>query len=298
MFAFAILFYFIFTYSFVTVHEYGHAFTAQYLGYKIMDISLYPMAGLASISGDWYKNPKHEFLITIFGPLTNVVMAGLAWLYLQLYAPDTIGYVILNFAFKVNVTLIIFNIIPAYPMDGGRLLRAGIGYFFNNWWMGTIWATRSSFVCGLFAIPVGFYLGYPIAGFMIAFMGLFVAQGEMIHLKNLKEIEDLETERFNLFENLIRTEAERLWPNDEEKRKLFFDSMTSFHKFLLRFVHWTVTKKLSFVDFEKIIQHVFELTKDEEKRLALHAKVAIDEEAVFQEIADEVGAFKNDHNEN
>ena len=196
MSALAVLFTFIFAYTFVTVHEYGHALTAQYLGYKTRDISLYPMAGLASISGDWHKNPKHEFLITIFGPLTNVVMAGLAWLYLQLYTPDTIEYVILNFAFRVNVTLVIFNIIPVYPMDGGRLLRAGIGYFSNNWWTGTIWATRSAFVCGLFAIPVGFYLGQPIAGFMIAFMGLFVAQGEMAHLKNIKEIEDLDLERF------------------------------------------------------------------------------------------------------
>ena len=288
MSALAVLCTFIFAYTFVTVHEYGHALTAQYLGYKTRDISLYPMAGLASISGDWHKNPKHEFLITIFGPLTNVAMAGLAWLYLQLCTPETIEYVLLNFAFKINVTLVIFNIIPVYPMDGGRLLRAGIGYFSNNWWTGTVWATRSAFVCGLAAIPVGFYLEQPIAGFMVAFMGLIVAQGEMVGLKNLKEIEDLENERFNLFENMMRTESERLWPDDEKKRKLFMDSMISFHKFLLRFVHWAVNKGMPVSSFEKILQYLFESCQDEKRRLELNTKAAMDEEAVFQEIADEV----------
>lgn len=277
----------VFAYTFVTIHEYGHALSAQYLGYKTVDISLYPMAGLASISGDWHKNPMHEFIITICGPLTNLVMFSYAWILLQFCEPETIEHALFGFAFRINLALLIFNILPVYPMDGGRILRSAISYFSKDWYAGTVWATRTSFICGLIAIPLGFYLSQPIAGFMIAFMGLFVAQVEMSSLKSRKEIEEVEAEQLRLFENLMTEESLKLWPDDEEKRKDFVNSMVEFHKFLLRFVTWAVQEKMNKEDFEKVIAHFFVISRSGERREEMNTKAKTNEIALFEEISAE-----------
>ena len=282
-----IVFALIFAYTFVTIHEYGHALSAQYLGYKTKDISLYPMAGLASISGDWHKNPLHEFIITICGPLTNLVMFSYAWIILQFCEPETIEHALFDFAFRINVALLVFNVLPVYPMDGGRILRSAISYFSKDWYTGTIWATRTAFICGLVAIPIGFYLSQPIAGFMIAFMGLFVAQAEMSSLKSRKEIEEVEAEQLRLFENLMMDESLVLWPDDAEKRKEFVNSMVEFHKFLSRFVIWAVQEKMNKEDFGKVIAHFFVISRSGERREEMNAKAKVNEIALFEELSAE-----------
>jgi len=282
-----ILFMLVFAYGFVTIHEYGHALAAKHLGYKTRDIALYPMAGLASISGDWHKNPWHEFIITVFGPLTNVVMGGVAFIVLQFCPPETLQHALVNFAFKVNFTLLIFNLIPVYPMDGGRIFRSIVGGITNDWWLGTIWATRVSFICGLIAVPLGFYFDYAIAGLMIGFMGLLASQAELSHLKNIREIEQIEEERLLLFEMLLRGESEKLWSNDKEKQNEFISTMLGFHKFLMRFVNWAVKEKIPVEKFERAIAHLFStIYNDEEQRLALNKKATYDEVAVFEEICE------------
>lgn len=284
--ALAVCFAVLMAYSFVTVHEFGHALAAKHLGYKTRDIALYPMAGLASISGEWHKKPWDEFIITIWGPITNIVMGSVAFLLLGLFNPETLEYTLCQFAFRVNTALVVFNLIPVYPMDGGRILRAIIGGISKDWYFSTVWATRVSFVCGLIAIPLGFYLEHAVAGLMIAFMGLFVAQAEMSHMKSLKEIEDLENERLVLFETLLRTESEKLWPDDEAKRVEFVTTMLNFHKFLMRFVNWAVRSKIPVEHFEKTIAYLFAVMKDEERTREMNAKAATDENSLFEELCE------------
>jgi Zn-dependent protease len=281
-----------FAYSFVVVHEYGHALAAKHLGYKKRDISLYPMAGLASISGEWHKNPWHEFIITIWGPITNLVMGALAFGFLQFCEAETLEHAIVNFAFKVNFSLLLFNLIPAYPMDGGRILCSAIGAISKDWWTGTVWATRCSFVCGLVAIPLGFYFQNPIAGLMIGFMGLFAAQAEMAHLKNLREIEQLEEERLALFSNLMRSESLQLYPDDPVRREEFVEIMMNFHKFLMRFINWAVREKIPIEDFEKMIAYLFTQMKDAERNREMNAKAAFDENGLFEEIREAANEYR------
>jgi Zn-dependent protease len=113
-------------FSSVALHELGHALMAKRLGVRTRDITLYPFGGIASLIDR--INPKQEFLITIAGPMVNVVIASLIFIF---FGPDKILQVdflesALGNLFLVNASLAIFNALPAFPMDGGRILRSSL----------------------------------------------------------------------------------------------------------------------------------------------------------------------------
>lgn len=117
----------------VVLHEFGHAITAQHYGVRTRDITLLPIGGVANLER-MPEEPKQEFWITVAGPLVNLAIATLAFTAIAitgitLMVSDvvlgaTTWTNVLVFVFTANLVLFLFNLVPAFPMDGGRILRS------------------------------------------------------------------------------------------------------------------------------------------------------------------------------
>lgn len=159
----------------VLLHEIGHSLVARGFGLRVVDITLWPLGGMARMS-EIPENSRIEALIAIAGPAVNFALAGLGILLLTaLLALGFEAPVLLGFLIWVNVTQGAFNLLPAFPMDGGRILRAFLGRK-RDWLAATEMAVRvGRFVAFLFLLTSLFLLSYGTANVcVLPLVALFV----------------------------------------------------------------------------------------------------------------------------
>ena len=114
----------------VLLHEFGHALTARQFGIRTKSIMLLPIGGIASIE-KMPEDPRHEIIIALAGPAVSFAIALLLWILLKMgngLVPledlSVTGGSFLQRLMIVNILLAAFNLLPAFPMDGGRVFRA------------------------------------------------------------------------------------------------------------------------------------------------------------------------------
>ncbi len=150
----------------VLLHEFGHVFAARLFGIRTPDVTLLPIGGAARLER-MPDAPAQEFVVAIAGPLVNVAIAGLLYLTLEArFDPTSVEQMrAAQFSWEaqllmVNIALVVFNLIPAFPLDGGRILRALLAIRFTRP-RATLYAARIGQVLavaigavGLFANPL------------------------------------------------------------------------------------------------------------------------------------------------
>ena len=143
----------------VALHEYGHVIAARGYGIRTRDITLYPIGGVASLEG-MPRRPGPEIVVALAGPAVNVAIAVLIGLFtLALGATVSNGLSVaptldafLSRLLWANVFLVAFNLLPAFPMDGGRVFRAVLSYFMDRVSATTVAVTVGSVLAGLMAL--------------------------------------------------------------------------------------------------------------------------------------------------
>ena len=164
----------------VLLHEFGHILMARKFGVGTQDVILTPIGGMARLHR-MPEKPRNELAVSVAGPLVNVVIAALlspSLLYFpmsDLFAQEDVNMIFdgpqyfIRILIIANLVLVGFNLIPAFPLDGGRMLRAGLSFKFGRR-RGTRIAAIIGKILAVGLLGLGIYLSAP----SFALIGVFV----------------------------------------------------------------------------------------------------------------------------
>jgi Zn-dependent protease/predicted transcriptional regulator len=191
----------------IVLHELGHSVVAQSRGIRVPSIVLFALGGVSQMEKE-SPDAKTEFWMALAGPLVSIVIGlsclGLArmWGWGGISSPSTPVAAMLAWLGYINFMLAIFNLIPGYPLDGGRVLRAAAWWFTGNMERSTRIASVVGQGFAFLFILVGlwrFFTGDGLAGLWIAFIGWFLldasrssyAQIELLHALRGVKVRDV-----------------------------------------------------------------------------------------------------------
>ena len=170
----------------VLVHEFAHALVAQRQGIEVKGVTLFLLGGVASIARD-PSSPGREAVMAGVGPLTSFALGG-ASLALFVYAPlPQVAAAVFLYLAIANIVLALFNLLPGYPLDGGRVLRALLWRLSGDQRRATRGAAWTGVVFGYGFIALGVLLFFGPSGFSglwLAFVGWFLTQASRQTLHN------------------------------------------------------------------------------------------------------------------
>lgn len=160
-------------------HEVAHALMALRHGIGVNRITLWLLGGLAELRGE-PRTPGADLKIAVVGPVTSLVAGlvfGVVALLIQAVAGPSLVWGMFVYLAAVNVLLAIFNMIPAAPLDGGRVLRAALWWRWGDRGRAAVAAARAGRVFGYVLIALGFLqvaVGLGFGGIWLALIGLFL----------------------------------------------------------------------------------------------------------------------------
>lgn len=161
----------------VLIHELGHALVAQRERVPVNSITLFIFGGVAHIAHE-PETAGSEFRIVAAGPLASLGLAGFFYMFARLFrtSPE-LGSMALYLS-QINIILGLFNLLPGFPLDGGRILRAIFWKLKRDFLLATRWATNASLVVALAFVAGGvlmMLLGHYFTGLWIAFIGWYLS---------------------------------------------------------------------------------------------------------------------------
>jgi Zn-dependent protease/CBS domain-containing protein len=163
----------------ILLHELAHALVARRFGLHIRSITLFIFGGVAEMT-DEPPSPRAEFLVAVAGPLASIAIGGAC--FGAAVATETAGwplpvYGVLGYLAMINLVVVLFNLVPAFPLDGGRMLRAALWRWRRDlgWATGIAARIGGGFGLALMALGiVGLFRGEGIGGLWQFLIGLFL----------------------------------------------------------------------------------------------------------------------------
>lgn len=188
----------------ILLHELGHAVAARYYGLSIRSITLFIFGGVAELE-DEPQNATVEFVVAIAGPIVSLLLTlagfGLTAIGQSLVWPEAVNGVLFYLS-TLNATLVIFNIIPAFPLDGGRVLRAALWHVYDSLRKATRITSTIGAGFGFVFIGLGILsllMGNIIGGIWTALIGLFLRNAANMSYQQLLMRQSLEGEPVSRF---------------------------------------------------------------------------------------------------
>src|SRR5437879_11470276 len=159
----------------VLVHELGHSWVALRYRIPIAQITLFIFGGMAQIRRE-APTPRAEFLIAIAGPVVSVLISFAFGVLAALPGIPSDAVAVSTLLQEINFTLALFNLVSGYPLDGGRVLRAGLWAWSRNFHSATRYASRAGQGVAILLMLFGFYLSMESAvnGVWMLLIGAFL----------------------------------------------------------------------------------------------------------------------------
>lgn len=163
----------------VLLHELAHSWVAVSRGVEVESITLFLFGGATKADLET-EEPTDELVIAIVGPLTSFALAGAFWLMALVFGEDSIGGFVAGHLGWINLALAVFNLVPGFPLDGGRVLRSLIWRRSGDIIRATRTAARGGQLVGYAIIAIGileiFFLGALVGGLWLVAIGWFLSQ--------------------------------------------------------------------------------------------------------------------------
>lgn len=174
------------------LHELAHALVAKSFGLAVPRITLFLFGGVAEL-GDEPDTAAHEFWIAIAGPVMSLALASIFWassvIFVLIGADFSQVHIVLSYLATINLVLAVFNLLPAFPLDGGRVLRAAIWLRTGDILKATKTSTTFGAYLGFGLIALGvlaLFQGVPIGGAWQIMIGLFIVIAAKSALEGLR----------------------------------------------------------------------------------------------------------------